>query len=140
MLGKMEGKRRKKWQKMRWLNSITDSMDTNLSKLWKIVKDRGAWHALFLPPQPTDAAPFVCRLPFPAPAYLSLQSRLFREVRAARFPCKSDSTHSMQRFQTPERPSAALLKPEPRALPSCGPRNGPPRWARPEGTCAEGGV
>ena len=43
MLGKMEGKRRKRWQRMRWLNSITDSMDTNLSKLWEIVEDRGSW-------------------------------------------------------------------------------------------------
>ena len=42
MLGKMEGKRRKKWQKMRWLNSITDSMDMNLSKLWEIAEDRRA--------------------------------------------------------------------------------------------------
>ena len=39
---KVEGKRRRGWQKMRWLDSITDSMDMNLSKLQEIVKDRGA--------------------------------------------------------------------------------------------------
>ena len=42
MLGKIEGKRRRGWQ-MRWLDSITDSMDMNLSKFWKIVKDRRTW-------------------------------------------------------------------------------------------------
>ena len=42
MLEKTEGKRRREWQRMRWLDSITHSMDVNLSKLWKIVKDRGA--------------------------------------------------------------------------------------------------
>ena len=41
-LGKNEGKRRREWQRMRWLESITDSMDMNLSKLWETVEDRGA--------------------------------------------------------------------------------------------------
>ena len=43
MLGKTEGKRRRGWQRMRWLGSITDPMDMNLNKLRKIVEDRGAW-------------------------------------------------------------------------------------------------
>ena len=45
MLGKTEGKRRRGQQRMRCLDSITDSMDVNVSKLQEIVKDRGAWHA-----------------------------------------------------------------------------------------------
>ena len=42
ILGKIEGKRRRGHQMMKWLNSVTDSLDMNLGKLWKIVEDRGA--------------------------------------------------------------------------------------------------
>ena len=45
MLGKIEGRRRRGQQRMRWFNSITDSMNMNLSKFLEIVKDREAWHA-----------------------------------------------------------------------------------------------
>ena len=45
LLGKIKGNRRRGWQKMRWLGSITDSMDMNVGKLWETVKDRGAWRA-----------------------------------------------------------------------------------------------
>ena len=45
ILGKIEGKRRKGWQRKKWLDSVIDSVDMNLSKLQEIVEDRGAWRA-----------------------------------------------------------------------------------------------
>ena len=48
MLGKIESNRIRGCQRMRWVDNITVSMDMDLSKLWKIVEDRGAWHAAVL--------------------------------------------------------------------------------------------
>ena len=45
MLGKIKGRRRRRWQRLRWMDGITDSMNMSLSKTWEMVKDRESWHA-----------------------------------------------------------------------------------------------
>ena len=46
MLGKIKGRRRRGYQRMRWLDGITDAINMNLGKLWEMVRDRKAWHAV----------------------------------------------------------------------------------------------
>ena len=71
MLGKIESKRTRGRQRMRWLDGITDSMDMNVSKLWDILEVRGAWHATghgvtkSQTPPPTPVIFLRAHLPFP---------------------------------------------------------------------------
>ena len=48
VLGKIEGKRRRGWQRVRWLDSIADSVNMNLNKVWEVVKDKEAWQTAVL--------------------------------------------------------------------------------------------
>ena len=73
MLEKIEGGRRSRGQRVRWLEGIADAMDMNLSKLWEVGENREAWHAGFLiHPEGQKCFPWVCLLAFTVPSRYAL--------------------------------------------------------------------
>ena len=91
MLGKVEGQRRRRWQRMRWLDSITDSIDLNLSKLWETMKDREAWRAVVLGSESDKESDMTDRLNNNYTVPLAAQIRVWKEVAHASCHVKTPS-------------------------------------------------